>query len=454
MKMISAFLPAFLVFLTAIGVGCAQDKAPPAAVATYLERPADSDKGFASEQNFATAKAVASAFAELAAASDSKHADGFTLADKDAKALYVVAEASDMTPGEPVEFFITTTNSGYNYESIAVAYAPPSAIHRGLEFLGAKSGWPVNYKRLRFWPRGEHIAIDVLAAGREPMRIEQLAADETATNRAVAATTFVFVGSEQVPKPGVPGETVYAADAISPQSIAANFNLLETVLDLPQQRGKATVYGQHFYGKKNPLRPRQPIVLRFSRVAEQPETYLTMDVQGKTMQDLAFTLKDAAGKNQIDGGDSFTDLVASFDKLTANNLPHIDISFGPDIQLGTLKQIAQIFKQINSPSGIRIGPPVDDQLYFETFAPNEGFRDRMKRPSQPFELYLKKGGAEFVDITEKWIKGKLDPDKASPNERETLFVYADATMSHADIMAYIKPVREMFNVFFVYTIEP
>ena len=459
-----------LTFMAFAPLAFAQNAVPPAAVTTYLERAPDSDKGFASEQNFATAQAVATAFAELAAASDTKLAAGFTLADKAENALYVVAEASDMTPGEPVEFFITTTNSGYNYESIAVAYAPPSAIHKGLEFLGAKPGWPVNYNKLRFWPRGDHIAIDVLVAGHAPRRIEQLASDETTTN-AIVATDFVFVGSEQVAKPGVPGETVYAADAISPQSIAANFNLLETVLDLPQQRAKSGVYGQHFYGKTNPLRPRQPVVLRFRRLALQPELYLTMDVQGSTMQDLAFTLKDAAGKNHIEGGDKFTDLVASFDTLTAKNLPHIDIAFGPDIQLGALRQIAQIFKQINSPTGIRIGPPVDGQLYFETFAPNEGFRDRMERPSQPFELHLKKDRAELIDITEKWIKGKLEPElepktiavespdqlpaliKASPNERETIFIYAEPTMSHVDIMAYIEPVQDMFKVFFVYTAE-
>jgi len=470
MKISTPSLSGILFLFAGIALAPAQNAAPPAALTTYLERAADTDKGFLSEKNFATAQAVATAFAELAAASDTKFADGYTFADKQENAFYVIAEASDMSPGEPVEFFITTTNSGYNYESIAVAYAPPSAIHKGLEFIGAKPGWPVNYKKLRFWPRGDHIAIEVLAAGQPARRIEQLATDENTTN-AVAATDFVFVGSELVGKPGVPGETVYAADAISPQSIAANFNLLETVLDLPQQRAKSGVYGQHFYGKANPLRPRQPVVLRFRRLAQQPELYLTMDVQGSTMQDLAFTLKDAAGKNHIEGGDKFTDLVASFDTLTAKNLPHVDIAFGPDIQLGTLKQIAQIFKQINSPSGIRIGPPVADQLYFETFAPNESFRDRMQRPSQPFELHLKKGGAELIDITEKWIKGILDPEldlktiavespdqlpaliKASPNERETLFVYAEPTMSHADIMAYITPVQDMFNVFFVYTID-
>lgn len=426
-------------------------------------------EGFESRANFEAAQKVAELFSKRAEASDDREARGYTYADRDAGALYVLAEASDMRPGEPVEFFITTTNSGYNYESICIAYAPPSGIHQGLEFIGCKAGWPVDYSQLRFWPRGDEVRIEVMAAGRPGMRIETLATESSTTN-ALKHSDFVFVGSAMVPRPGGDGELVYAADVISPQSIAANFNLPQTVLDLPQQRSKSAVYGQHFYGREKPLSPRQPVVLVFKKAETQRGAAYALDVAGTGFSTLAFSLKDAAGGQVVDGG--FADLLAGFDALTdAGVHPHVDISFGKELPLSTLRKLADILSKINVPSGIRIGPPPAGQLYFESYTPNQDFRDRMKRPTQPFELVLDEDGVELVDITEKWNKGKLDPElivknipvpspaelpaviKASPNVRDTLFIYAAPDMEHGKILEHVDAVRGMFNVFFVYELE-
>ena len=436
----------------------------------YLQL-APSNGTYDAAATFAASKALRTAFSAAAEGPD-HYAPAGLLADRVATQVIVLADASDMKAGEPIEFYVTSRESGYAYESIAVAHCKPSALHAALEFIGCEPGWPVDPPALRFWPRGDRVTVDVLHQhGGEIVatRIEDFAQEAQSTNR-VARQGFIFVGSKRVPAPAADGEdsdTVYAADVFSPQAIVANYNLAETVLDLPRRAAQQQAYGQQLYARDTALKPGQPLALVFRKAAVQPREDLRLQVTGTDSASLRFHLT-GLGDDDLKNAD-FTNLLATLQaRVEAARECHVSLRFADSIQLAALQQCCHVIKQLNNESGIRVGPPDIGRLYFESFVPDERFRDRTQRPGQPWELHLKPdGGARFVDIQERFVSGKLDPeltvnesDLANPDAfaatvgalpaRQALFMYAAPETPLGDIMAYARRVHERCEIFFVY----
>jgi hypothetical protein len=121
---------------------------------------------------------------------------------------------------------------------------------------------------------------------------------------------------------------------------------------------------------------------------------------------------------------------------------------------------------------MRIEPPSPGQLYYQAFLPDESFRDRSSRVSQPWELALKRtdrgvsgrvtrieqiwkddeikpelkteeypvsGPAEFLDVLEKHGPGI-----------PVILVFVEADISHGELMAYVSPALPKYPTVYVF----
>jgi hypothetical protein len=171
-------------------------------------------------------------------------------ADRKEKRVHLLAEATGFPTYDAIEFFLISEESGRDYEALAVSFAKPSDVHEALVFVGSRPGCPVNPSKLRLWPKGERVNVtfewDAAAstnakAGRVRARAEELILDKR-THKPLPLTGLVFAGSFVDESPGQPGKRGYVADFSDPNSIASDFNEFSTVLDVPRQAEKSSVY--------------------------------------------------------------------------------------------------------------------------------------------------------------------------------------------------------------------
>ena len=56
------------------------------------------------------------------------------------------------------------------------------------------------------------------------------------------------------------------------------------------------------------------------------------------------------------------------------------------------------FREISTRSDVRISPPEPGEMYYQAFLPNPDYRDREKRPQQPWELTLYDTGRRAAPV--------------------------------------------------------
>ena len=141
------------------------------------------------------------------------------VADRKARRILLDVATTGVEKGKPIEFWLIGDTSGHGYESLAMAFAKPSAVHRALEFIGLKPGRPVNANAMQFWSKGERVFVSLTRAAGDPpekaVRMESLLHD-TRTGKPLAETGFAFTGSVQVPPEKARDVNRYGADLFEP----------------------------------------------------------------------------------------------------------------------------------------------------------------------------------------------------------------------------------------------
>lgn len=330
------------------------------------------------------------------------------IADRKRKTVNVYAESTGIGDAEPVEFFIIAQGSGHDYEALAVAFAKPSDIHRALVFIGVPPGKAVDPRNLRMWPKGERVFIDFnwpvpAAQGKAPTRVpvEHFLIDGR-TRKSMKQEGFLFVGSQMVPSLTESNKTVYAADSVAPNSIAANYNEPTTVFDLPRQASKSEQYN-HLSSNPEHAIPRGTLL----QVLIRPERTdghrrvedLFVSVAPKGADAVAFSVRTATQKTLLRGG-TLPALLATFEKIAdADKDPYVTLSFGPNVTLAHTRKFCEAMTTLEGPAGVRMEPPPAGQLYYQAFVPNPEFGQRAKRFTQPWELY--------VELQDKGLSARL-----------------------------------------------
>ena len=127
---------------------------------------------------------------------------------------------------------------------------------------------------------------------------------------------------------------------------------------------------------------------------------------------------------------------------------------------------------IENEKGVRVEPPPAGHPYYRAFVPNEKFRQRADRPSQPLELHLAAPGQPglgiLTRIQESYGEGADQPTLttqdipiASPDElrkalraetegARVVFVYAPGSMLYGDLRRLAQIILESHPTLYVY----
>ncbi|MGI5869119.1 MAG: hypothetical protein ACOX9C_06735 [Kiritimatiellia bacterium] len=397
--------------------------------------------------------ALAKACDERYAANASRYANDATrfvarglLADKTTRTITLDAFTTGVGPGDVAEFFLITENSGHGYESLMTTFAKADDICKAIEFIGVPRGRSVNYDKYIFWPKGERLLGTAKIGEADPVPLANLMTDRQ-TGAPVEQTGFIYTGDRR------DDADAFIGDSHGPGSIICSYNEPITVLDIPRMALQHEVYENFVVGPTFPTNVdlRVEIVLTpESRPADSPRRVLDVT--------LAFTTNGVA----IDDAPP-APLPEVLTKLQASTQAardvHATVTWADDLPLMQIRDTCRVLKILDSDGGVRLEPPVQGNPYYKAFVPNESWRTRAQRPTQPCELRIDNDGATtLVVIEEIWKEGEIDPElkiseikdvkpaalPALMNEKKpnlaVLLVFAPGNLRYADIKPYLAAV--------------
>jgi len=318
-------------------------------------------------------------------------------ADRRERVVRVEATATGLDKSIQTEFILIGPKSGHDYEAAAVSRATPGDVHAAMEFIGLRPGRPYNPDALSFWARGPRVDVfveweetgaDGAGGGRRRARAEEAIVDHR-TNRTLPPEGFVFTGSLRVKLED--GSEAYAADAFDPMAILPAYNETTAVFDIPRRGAKEELYDYQFMNGALGWREKQPLVFEFRparpdgppfeldarlRFSTSPEGQVVVEttLNGEsigTHRD-AEELGSALRPRQVEGTNVFA-----------------TISFADSLALARLSAAAAIVQELSDRDIVRVEPPPEGEIFYQAFLPNPAFRDRARRPAQPWELRLR-----------------------------------------------------------------
>ena len=409
------------------------------------------------------------------------------IADRAERTVTLWGEATALGERDIIEFFLVAANSGHDYEAVAVSFAKPSDLHKALVFIGLAAGRPADATKLQFWPKGERVFMtftcDEEGVEARPIRAERLVRD-VVTGKSLPESGLVFVGSVHVPPVDSGGEPVYAADVRQPNAMASNYNEPETVLDVPRQAPQGAVYEQQCVNPETLLPSNRLVRITFTPEYPKSRTRVVelrlnvaarAETSGLTMAELAFELTGQDGKRVADGA-GLNAVLQTFTALVEKGHdPFVAVSFARALPMKSVRDVCAILASIETPNGIRLEPPLAGNLYVRAYAPDEEFRAREDRISQPWELRLGmvdgKVSATLVQIEQLWREDRVKPDlkvseyavptpaalRAELDKRgpgiPVLFVFAGPEITHGQVMDFVQPVLPTHGTVHVFLTE-
>ena len=388
-------------------------------------------------------------------------------ADRNTRQVWVEGRTTGIRALDPVEFFLISANSGHAYEALALSSAKPGDIHKALEFIGMAPGRPYDVRAMRFWPKGERVRMTFFQGTNAGIRAERLIMDKRA-GAPLSESGLVFVGS-RMEKNSTTGVDEYAADVRAPNSIAANYNEPTTVLDVPRQALQGDMYRNqtanpdHLFPTNTSLR-----ILLEPEYADGTrrvlDLLLAMEPAGGTggsaMDEVVFSASE--GNTSRASRVPVQDVLRLFSQEAEKGRdPFVQLRFSPALPLKTVKALCGIMATIETEKGIRVEPPEPGTLYYKAFLPNDGYKDRSRRPSQPLELYLEladgKTTATLVQIDQLWRDDIVYPDlriqphplkgpgelagtlKALKSEMPVMLIFAAEDLMLSQLMDFMTP---------------
>ncbi len=323
------------------------------------------------------------------------------VADRNSKRVEVCVERTRLGPESPCEFTVIAETSDHGYESLLIAFAKPSDVHRAIEFIGLKPGVPWNPGANRFWARGERLILSLVGADGRRFRLEQLLLDRR-IGRTLREEGFVFTGSLTLPAAQGSQARVYVADESQPMSIVSLYNSPHSVLQVPYTAPQGEVYESTIVNPEHRLpegvllslilesaspdgAPRiKDLVLRVRAGVVVPGEALTGVAR---LNLLNLELKD--GAKVLNAAPSLLTVLESLARLDRKQQDcYLTVMLADDVELGDAQQLARVLSTIDSDRGVRIEPPPAGELYYRAFTPDPGLLDRKARIYHPWELSL------------------------------------------------------------------
>jgi hypothetical protein len=410
------------------------------------------------------------------------------VADRKARRIDVLVECTGLKANETVEFLLVGQDSSHGYEALLWSMARPGDVHRALEFIGLKPGPPANPSLPRFVPDGDRVTLGVRDDGSAPVPIEQLVLD-TETGRTLPEEGFVFAGSMTVPPQDGKGPWVYAADVTDARSVASIFSDPAAVLDVPRRVDQSEAYGRQVVNPEAAFDGGKLLTVVISPAGPDgrpPARRLQLLVD--CAAGATGTVCSLAETNGVRLAEAST-LPPLLEKLATLRKPGdappcIALCFGGAAPLRDVGRACRVLAMMETMGLVRIVPPAADQIYHRAFTPDPAWLRPEERPSQPWELHLRRQDGKvagemawqealwsddrptpayqrraFAAATPGDVRARLDADR---REREqsgrpalpaALLVYAPATLRYGDLLAFVRPALSTHGTVYVFVEE-
>ena len=305
------------------------------------------------------------------------------------------------------------------------------------------------------------------APAADAVPLEHLVRDKHA-RAPLPATGLVYCGS--LWRTNEAGQAECLADTDGPRSLASTYNERITVLDVPRQAGQDDVYQRyrinaaHLFEKGALLE----IVLR-------PETRPdgTPRVLNARLRLTPGPAGVAAARIDSRAPETLSDALQWLRNQTATDRdPFVTLDWSDAMPLSQARATAQVLQAVQGENGIRLEPPLDGQIFYRALLPDEAWRTRAERPSQPPELRISLHDdhptATLTIITEKWVKERIDPEltvrDVAIDTPDTLveqlaaldlhipviLAFAPASLPLGEIMAYLRPIHETHGTVYLF----
>lgn len=406
------------------------------------------------------------------------------IADKKARTIELTTFATSLDADDPVEFLLTSWDSGKDYEATVVTVSQPSDVDKALKFIGMKPGTPVNFNAMRYWPKGERVDLHFTweqppaKEGQEAkavtVRAEKLIWDK-ARKDTLPETGFVYSGAAWVEDPDT-GELIYSADISDAKSMASTFNSSTTVLDVPRRALQGEVYERYFPNMAYRFETAQKVKVTLKPASTDRVVDLIVNVKPnpdtKASSQLLVEVRDEEGHVlNADRLDPIGATAVFAELVDKDKDPFVHVNIADDV---TIKQAALFYRFINAlegDEGIRL-EPARDQLFYPTFLVNQKYRDRRERLFQPWELYVTRVGDGFklkaIEIDPDY---SVDPPKLNTTERivedgsafakwvveadkdrpRAIIAFVPEDMKYGQLVEIVRPVWKTHPQIYVFT---
>lgn len=368
-------------------------------------------------------------------------------ADKQARTVKLDAFTTGVGKDDIAEFFLITENSGHGYESLFSTFATSDDICKAIEFIGVPRGISVDYLKARFWPKGERLNATVSVNAAPAVALESFVT-YTETGLPLSQEGFVYVGDRRN------AEGAFIGDTSGPGSVIASYNEPFTVMDVPRMAVQEAVYEK--YRVSSNVVPKADV---WAEIILSPEPRPAASPLRVRDVAVSFSTNGVA----LDGGDAVSFKVA-LETLQAYSAADRDVyttlQWSDTLSLSQMQDFCRVLKLLDVDSGIRVEPPMDGDPYYKAFLPQEDWRDRTKRFSQPCELrFAVDGSATLVAIQEIWKDEAIKPElkieeipgvtvetlpqllKDKGPELSVLLVFAPGTLEYGQLRPFLKAVK-------------
>jgi hypothetical protein len=343
-------------------------------------------------------------------------------ADRQARTVTLLAESCGLAPNATVEFGIVGETSDRAYEALFLTYARASDIGDALESIGLPRGRNVSSKAQRYWPSGERVTVLVRpfgATNAAALPLEDHILDRQA-GTTLARRNFIYCGSPRVPDPDGTGE-ICLADLEAPGSILSIYNEPQTLLDVPRVSPQGEVY-ENYVANPAALVPAARMVELILAPEPRPDGQPRVRpialkvVPSEGPGGVAFLYREPGSEPQR--FDAFGDLLKRLMAVVdASCDPMVSLSLDDALPLARAREVCKVIQKIEGENGVRMEPPPKGQIYYKGFLPDEQWRDRAKRLSQPWEFHVGRMSPtnavpplHLVKIIEDWS----DPNSMDP----------------------------------------
>ena len=369
------------------------------------------------------------------------------VADRAARTVTFLMEATGISVTEPAEFFAIGPLSDRAYESFGVTVASPAAIAAAIESIGVPQGVACDPFLARFWPQGERLVLTATPYDSETnapsLRLAELLSDKRAQEEgAILPEPLVYTGGSR------DDDNLPLAATNIPCPVFALYSHGPSLLQLNGRFDQSAAYGRFVAGKAFHAGALLEMKLTWdgtSRVKVRVPTFSATNVTS-VLQALQ---ADAAPGNEL----------------------YVRPAFDDSVTLARAIEIARAFELLDG-NGLKMNGTAENQFFYRAFLPDPAWRNRQGRPFQPFEIRLAADGTRtFTFVEEDWSGEGLDPvlkpktiqladwaelpahiaQTGDQGEKVTVaFIYAPSTTPVTRLSPIVKALTPRIGTFYVF----